>query len=180
MKRPPHSTGARSSESGRAAWARVPRVIHKCDSSRTAPHRCTRCESIQLVQEVHDDIFGRSSLSAERNRGSHGQLRCGMSVARLAVPVRWCHRHQLVGVKNYIAPSGLQRTQERKTWKGVTADVERCRCRLDAMVVEDRFDRGARHGVAETLQPAADAGEHSDWTCVRPHVCWICTALNNL
>jgi hypothetical protein len=32
------------------------------------------------------------------------------------------------------------------------------RCRLDAVVFEDRFDRVARHVVAETLQPAADAG----------------------
>ena len=32
------------------------------------------------------------------------------------------------------------------------------RCGFDAMVVEDRFDRVARHGVAEPLQPPADAG----------------------
>src|SRR6202049_3787799 len=31
-------------------------------------------------------------------------------------------------------------------------------CGLDAVVFEDRFNRVARHVVAETLQPAADAG----------------------
>ena len=44
------------------------------------------------------------------------------------------------------------------------------RCGLDAVVFEDRFDRVARHVVAETLQPAADAcvapgrvlGRHAD------------------
>lgn len=30
---------------------------------------------------------------------------------RLAVPVRWCHERQLVGVKNRITPSGLQKAR---------------------------------------------------------------------
>jgi hypothetical protein len=41
------------------------------------------------------------------------------------------------------------------------------RCRLDAVVLQDRFDRVPRDVVAEVLQPATDAGVAPGWILVR-------------
>jgi hypothetical protein len=58
-----------------------------------------------------------------------------------------------VGCRQAVPMSGQERLPGR-----VRAPL---RCGLDAILFEDRFDRVARHVVAETLQPAADA-------CVAP------------